>query len=241
MDEDPKSSTQEISSELFGSKLELKKIFNTFLHVFKNIKVVIDDFNQGTGNYTRPVKYALSVMAPYVVIMQLFDIDMTSQVIEYGKQANAEQVAANPEIGPILDNYYSIFSRGTEIMYEFLPVAYALLFVPVFAFWIRIFFRRKNLNFSFYYALGTYVMMSLVALTFPINLLALLGFLDLTLAMQISLLITLLFYIYSVYRVFRDGIFETVVKMVLVNLLMFATIVIPAVIIVFILAFATLH
>lgn len=240
MDKESKSSSQEISRDLFGSKLELQKILDTFLQIFRNIKLVMDDFNQDEGKYTRPVKYSLSVIAPYVVIMQLFNIDMVTPIMEVSKQQNQEQIVANPELAALFDNYYFVAGRISELQFEFLPVVYALIYLPVLAFWIRIFFKRKNLSFSFYYALSTYVMMSLVALTLPLNMLGIVGVIDLQLAMVVSMLVGLVFFFYAAIKVFQDGIFESIVKMVLVYFLMFITIVIPMIILISVLAFATL-
>ena len=43
MSDEPEKKSQEITKDLFGSKLELKKIYQTFIQVVKNVKVVADD------------------------------------------------------------------------------------------------------------------------------------------------------------------------------------------------------
>lgn len=240
MDEESKSSSQEISKDLFGSKLELKKILKTFLQIFRNIKVVMDDYNQNGNNYTRPVKYALTVIAPYVVIMQLFDFDMVTPMMEISQQSNQAQLAANPEMASFFDNYYRIAGRIFEIQYEFLPAVYAIIYLPVLAFWLRVFFKRKNLNFSFYYALGTYTMMSLVALTLPFNTIGLAGILDMNLTMSLSVIIGIAFFFYVVIKVFQEGIFESIIKTILVYFFMFITVVIPMFIAITVLAIVNL-
>lgn len=233
---------QDISKDLFGSKLELKKIFQTFVQVIKNVKLVVDDFYFNNGNYTKPVKYALSVIAPYVIIIQLFNIDMAFYILEVSKQSGdaAAVIKENPDLAKFFTRFYEVNSIFVKIQYEFLPVVYAVFYIPIIAFWLKKFYKVKELKFSYYYALGTYIMMTVTAITLPLVLISIYGLMPLSMAMQISAIITLLFYTYGIFTTFNGGIVKCIFKTAFVIGLTLITVIIPMTVILMSITFFTM-
>lgn len=242
MTEEHNDQPHDIKKDIFGSKLELKKILQTFFQVLKNVKVVVDDFYFNKGNYTKPVKYAISIIAPYLIIIQLFDIDMAYHILEASKQANdiSAEISANPEIATFYNRYFEVTSYFTKINYEFLPIFYAVIYIPILAFWLKKFFKRDDFKFSYYYALGTYIMMTTVTITLLLFLISINGFIPLMDVMTISLIITSIFYIYGIQCVFSGGIIKGIFKGLLVIGLTFISAVVPMIVVIVSITMATM-
>lgn len=242
MSDGPEKKSQEITKDLFGSKLELKKIYQTFIQVIKNVKVVTDDFYHNKGEYTRPVKYTISIVAPYLIIIQLFDIDMAQYIMDGSKQASdvAAMSNKNPELANFMTRYYEILARFTKIQYEFLPLVYAIVYIPILAFWLKKFFKVSEYKFSYYYALSAYLMMTTVAVTLLLFFMSINGLFSMNTYMQVSIIISFVFYTYGIISTFNVGVIKGLVKSALMLALTFITMVIPMVIIITTIAFMTM-
>ena len=121
-----------VTEEILGDSGEIKKLFLTYLHTWTNIKAVVDSYYHGHHLYTKPFKYALTIIAPYVLILNILDFDVANIFLE-----NSQPIAADTpaEIVAFLNRYYQVYGVWTNLLFvEFLPVFYAAVFAPLMAF-----------------------------------------------------------------------------------------------------------
>lgn len=242
MSDEPAHEKQDLASDLFGSKSEISKIFKTFVQVIKNVKVVADDYYYNKGEFSRPVKYTLAVIAPYIIIIQLFDIDMAQHLMEAGNAMSdtAKMTAEDPEMAGIFKRYNEISLIFNKIQFDFLPVFYALLYVPIMAFWLKKLFKNKELKFSYYYGLTSYMMMTSTAVTMIFLLLSIYGLYSISTYMLIAMTLSISFYSYCIIKAFNAPVIKGFIKSVLVVALMFITVIIPMTIIITTITFLTM-
>lgn len=212
-----------LSREVFGNKLDLKKIGFTFYHSIINVKSVVQDYYKGEGKYTKPVKYSLSIIAPYVLLMQLLDFSEGEMAYNDGYQSlSNESSGASTNPSAFSENLQEVISTFISVGEEILPIVYALLIIPFFAFWMRVFFKRKKFNFPYYYAAGIYILMTATFITYPLTFLSAYGYETYNVG---EVLIALLF-VYGCYKLFEDNLVLTTIKSILILALGFASMVI---------------
>jgi len=237
---DDQQRQQSISSELFGRKSEFTKILFTLRQVIVNVSEVLNDFIDNKGKYTRPVKYALAITAPYLIIIALFDLDVAGYIMQSAGQTDLSQYKGDPDALKFVQRYQEVSMFSNKLTFEFLPVYYAIIYCPVMAFWLRIFFRRKELAFSYYYALGIYLQLTATVFTFILFLFSITGILTFNTYFLVALTFSVLFAGYGIYRTFHGNGIVSLVKTILTYFLTFLSVTIPMIVILMIITVATM-
>lgn len=240
MSEENSNKDNDVFSEVFGSKLDLKKILKTYIQVFRNVHTVVEDVIRDKGNYTKPVKYTLSIIAPYVIIIQVLNLNISSFIVNESKTDLSEDVYQNPDVMQFYDKYLEVTEGFTALQFEFLPVWYAVVYVPILAFWIKIFFKEKNLRFSYYYSLATYLVMTIITITLALFLMSYYGLFDFNSLMLATQIIIAIFLTYGLYLTFQQNIIKTFFKSIFVFLLALISNSIPIVVIITVITILTM-
>lgn len=215
MSDEPTNNPQDISKDLFVSKVEIKKIFQTFMQIFKNVKVVVDDFYYNKGIYTRPVKYTMAIIAPYLILIQV--LDLAAFMMDMSIQSSDTAAFAND---PVIMEYYNRFilvmSGYSKLTQEFLPLFYALVIAPILAYWLKKFFKIENHKFSYYYAFAIYNIITITSITLILFLSSYFGLFNFNIYMTVSAGITIFFLFFGINATFKGTLFKKLVKSILV-------------------------
>lgn len=226
-----------VTAEILGDRGEIKKLFLTYLHTWINIKAVVDSYYEGHHYYTKPFKYALTIIAPYVLILNIADFDVAKVFLENSQPLAADTPA---EMLPFLNRYNQVYSVWTNLLFvEFLPVFYAAVFAPLMAFFLSRFFK-SGLGFNYYYALSLYTLMSICTVSFLLFFIGVAGDFNLNVFISLGSLFTVAIFTCSMNIIFRQGWIKSTLKMILVFFLSQIAFVVPMVIIISLVAYYTM-
>lgn len=233
-----------LTSELIGDKSQIRKLLFTYQQSWTNIKAVVDDYYAGDNNYTAPFKYALSIIAPYVIILNVINYDLAGLFIQEFQSAPTTNTNASPEVAQMtiafMERYNELYSVFINIaMIEFLPLYYAVIVAPIFAYFLSKFFR-KDVTLRYYYAFAIYILMSICTITFFLEFIWIYMSYPLMHLFYIGSIFTALVFGYCSHKVFEQNLFKSTVKIVLVFIISQITIIIPTVIILTVLTVLTL-
>lgn len=226
-----------VTAEILGDSGELKKLFFTYLHTWTNIRAVVDSYYHGHHYYTRPFKYALTIIAPYILILNIADFDVANIFLENSQPLAADTPA---EMLAFMNRYNQVYSDWINLLFvEFLPIFYAAVVAPLMAFFLAKFFK-SGLSFNYYYALCLYTLMSICTVSFLIFFVGVAGDLNLNVLISLGSVLTLAVFTYSMNNVFRQGWIKSALKMILVFFLTQIAFVVPMVIMISLVAYYTI-
>lgn len=234
-----------LTSELIGDKSQIRKLFYTYKQSWTNIKAVVDDYYEGKNSYTGPFKYAISIIAPYVIILNIINYDVAGLFLKEFQPAIDTDPNINPEVAQATAAFLERFNEVNAFwinlqIVEFLPLYYAVIFAPVFAFILSKFFKKENVTLRYYYAFTIYVVMTICTVTFFINFVGI--YLNYSL-IQLSIIGSIIFAVvlaYSSYKVFNQTLFKSTIKILFVFVICQIIIVIPTTIILMTITILTL-